>query len=343
MAIKKIIFIVIAATIAMYSIAEAVPLSNLFKQVRPTVVVIQTIERGISIEKPGETVTSGGLGSGVVISKDGYIMTAAHLVHVADAVAVHFADGTQAKADVISSAELADVALIKLLSVPKNLRVAKLGNSDQVQVGDEIFVVGAPYGIAYTLTKGIISGRRKPQNFEDQLLPLEFLQTDASVNKGNSGGPMFNMKGEVVGIVSFILSESGGFEGMGFAASINVAKEILFEQKSFWTGIDGYFLTGELAKALNVPQEAAILIQRVAQDSPGEQLGLKPGNMLVKIGEQEVVIGGDIILAVEDIPFSTDAETLLKIRETAMGKPGLKGLKFKVLRGGKVITLVLSE
>jgi len=193
------------------------------------------------------------------------------------------------------------------------------------------------------LTKGIISGLRRPQNFEDQLLPLEFLQTDASVNKGNSGGPMFNMKGEVVGIVSFILSESGGFEGMGFAASINVAKEILFEQKSFWTGIDGYFLTGELAMALNVPQEAAILIQRVAQDSPGQQLGLKPGNMLVKIGEQKVVIGGDIILAIEDIPFSTDAEALKKIRETALGKPGLKGLKFKVLRAGKVITLVMSE
>jgi len=122
MAIKKILFIVIAATIAMHSVAEAIPLSNLFKQVRPTVVVIQTIERGISIEKPGETVTSGGLGSGVVISKDGYIMTAAHLVHVADAVAVHFADGTQVDADVISSAELADVALIKLQTVPKNLR-----------------------------------------------------------------------------------------------------------------------------------------------------------------------------------------------------------------------------
>jgi S1-C subfamily serine protease len=343
MVIKKIIFIVIAAVISMYSVAEAIPLSNLFKQVNPTVVVIQTVERGISTEKPGETVTSGGLGSGVVISKDGYIMTAAHLVHVADAVAVHFADGTEAKADVIASAELADVALIKLQSVQPNLRVAKLGNSDQVQVGDEVFVVGAPYGIAHTLTKGIISGRRRPPNFEDQLIPLEFLQTDASVNKGNSGGPMFNMKGEVIGIVSFILSESGGFEGIGFAASINVAKEILFEQKSFWTGIDGYFLTGKIAKALNVPQEAGILIQRLAQDSPGQQLGLNPGDMLVKIGEQSVVIGGDIILAVENIPFSTDAEALQKIRETVLSKPGLKGLKFKVLRGGKVITLVLKE
>ncbi len=84
------------------------------------------------------------------------------------------------------------------------------------------------------------------------------------------------------------------------------------------TGIDGYFLTGELAKALNVPQEAGLLIQRVAKDSPGQQLGLMPGSMLVKIGEQEVVIGGDIILAVEDIPFSTDTEALQKIRETAL-------------------------
>ena len=347
---KKIYVIVfLVLTFALFSgcahtrVVGASPLSTVFQRVNPAVVVILTSQRGYSREKPGETVTEGGLGSGVVISRDGLVMTAAHVVQVADTVAVQFLDGHKMDAKVVGSVTLADVALLKLHPVPDNLVVAKLGDSDKVTAGDQVFVVGAPYGIQHTLTVGYVSGRRRPKNFSDQLVPIEFLQIDAAVNQGNSGGPLFNMKGEVVGIVSYILSQSGGFEGLGFAASINIAKELLLKQKSFWTGLEFYFLTEELAKVLNVPQKAGLLIQRVAENSPGHDLGFRPGTIPVKIGNQGLLIGGDIVLEVQGIPISNDMKAMRKIREMIQERRGLTGLEFKVLRGGKIVNLSKSD
>jgi S1-C subfamily serine protease len=322
---------------------DARSLNQVFNKVNPTVVVIFTKERGYSKEKPGETLTSGNLGSGFVISRDGLIMTAAHVVQVADAVMVQFMDGTQADAKVMGTDKTADVALLKLENPPRKLFVAKLGNSDEVKVGDQVFVVGAPHGLFHTLTVGYISGRRRPGTLSDELLPIEFLQTDAAINTGNSGGPMFNKNGEVIGIVSSILSQSGGFEGVGFAASINVAKELLINQKPIWIGVDPYFVAGVLAQVLNMPQEAGILIQRVALNSPGYHLGFKPSTIPVKIGDQELFIGGDIVLAVQDIPVSLDLEALRKIRETLAAHPDLTNLEFKVLREGKIVKLHMSR
>jgi len=207
------------------TLSEAKSLSKVFKQVNPAVVVILTKEHGYSKLHPGETitVTKGGLGSGVVISEDGLVMTSAHVVNVADEVSVHFLDGSKVLAKVISSASQADVALLRLDSVPDDLVAADLGDSDKVSIGDEIFVVGAPYGVDHTLTVGYMSGRRRPKGACSQLVPLEFLQTDAAINQGNSGGPMFSMDGRLIGIVSHILSRSGGSEGLGFATSINSA------------------------------------------------------------------------------------------------------------------------
>jgi S1-C subfamily serine protease len=318
-------------------------LPEVFQQVSPSVVVILTSESGYSIDKPGETSTSSGLGSGVVISQDGSIMTAAHVIQVADVVHVKLYDGTIIPASIVGSADLADVALIKLEKVPSNLVAAELGNSDNVRVGEAVFVVGSPYGIERTLTVGYISGRRRPKNFSEQLIPMEFLQTDAAVNTGNSGGPMFNMEGEVIGIVSSILSKSGGFEGVGFAASINIAKELLLRRKSFWTGLEGYLLTGPLAKALNVPQEAGFLIQRVAANSPGYFLGLEPSRIPMTVQGQEILIGGDIVLEVQGIKVSPDLATLRKIREIVQEQPVLSRTNFKVLRGSKIVNLPLSD
>jgi S1-C subfamily serine protease len=167
---------------------------------------------------------------------------------------------------------------------------------------------------------------------------------------------MFNKNGEVIGIVSSILSQSGGFEGVGFAASINVAKELLINQKPIWIGVDPYFVAGVLAQVLNMPQEAGILIQRVALNSPGYHLGFKPSTIPVKIGDQELFIGGDIVLAVQDIPVSLDLvlavqdipvsldlEALRKIRETLAAHPDLTNLEFKVLREGKIVKLHMAR
>lgn len=137
---------------------------------------------------------------------------------------VRFLDDTTSKASIVSSAAQADVALLQLDNVPPDLSPAMLGDSDAAEVGDQILIIGAPYGIRHTMTVGYISGRRQSQSPCPSMTPFEFLQTDAAINQGNSGGPMLNMQGRVIGIVSRILSRSGGSEGLGFAVGINMEK-----------------------------------------------------------------------------------------------------------------------
>jgi S1-C subfamily serine protease len=322
----------------------AANLSKVFKKVNPAVVVILTKERGYGSLQSGQAVTfgKGGLGSGIVISKDGLVMTAAHVVQVADTVMVRFLDGSMVGAKVLGSATQADVALLQLNEVPDKLAVAELGDSDYVNIGDEIFVIGAPYGVDHTLTVGYMSGRRHPEVVCNSLLPIEFLQTDAAINKGNSGGPMFSMDGKVIGIVSHILSYSGGSEGLGFAVSINTAKHLLLEQGSVWTGLEAYLVSGALAKALNVPQDAGLLIQRVADDSPGQRLGLRPGVIPVEIAGKQLLLGGDIVLEVKGVTVSAELEHTCEIRKKVVGL-NQGNLEMKVLRDGKVVDLAVPK
>lgn len=336
-----IIFIshIITAGHGLIAKAEAKSLKNVFKQVNPAVVVIVTKEGAYSQLVANAPISKGNIGSGIVVSKEGLVMTASHVVHIADEVAVHFLDGSQVTAKVVSSAPQADVALLKLNDVPENLHTAEFGDSDQASVGDEVFVVGAPYGIGHTLTVGYLSGRRRSVGVCNQLTPIEFLQTDADINLGNSGGPMFNMDGKLIGIVSHILSQSGGSEGLGFATSISTAKKLLIEKESFWTGLEAHFLYGDLAKALNVPQEAGLLIQRVANDSPGHKLGLRPGRIPIQIGSEQLFIGGDIVLAVQGKPVTENVEETCEIQDTMEVLRRGESIDFKVLRDGKIIKL----
>ena len=326
------------------SLAGAGSLSKVFKKVNSAVVVILTTERGYSSLQPGQTLSfnKSGLGSGIVISKDGLVMTAAHVVQVADAVVVRFLDGSMVGAKVVGSAPQADVALLQLNHLPDNLAVADLGDSDDVNIGDEIFVIGAPYGVDHTLTVGYMSGRRHSEADCNSLLPIEFLQTDAAINKGNSGGPMFSMDGKVIGIVSRILSYSGGSEGLGFAVSINTARELLLKQGSIWTGLEAYLVSGHLARALNVPQEAGLLIQRVADESPGYRLGLRPGKIPVEIAGKHLLLGGDIVLEVKGVTVSAEFEHTCEIRQKVVGLTH-DNLEMKVLRDGKVVNLAIFK
>jgi len=321
------------------SISEGHSLNRAFQKVDPAVVMILTTGREYSKVRLGKQVATSGLGSGVVISEDGLVMTAAHVVQVADEVVVEFLEGERVSAKVVAAASLADVALLKLDDLPEKIVPAELGNSDGVSIGEVIFVVGAPYGVTHTLTVGHISGRRVPKTFCDQIMPIEFLQTDAAINQGNSGGPMFSMDSKVIGIVSHFMSQSGGFEGLGFATSINTAKELLLRQRPFWTGLEVYAVSGALAKALNVPQEAGLLIQRIADGSPGHSLGLRPGMIPIRIGNEEILIGGDIILEVQGIVISVHPEQNCRIRESMSETAGGDLIDVKVLREGKTMRL----
>lgn len=331
--------VALLGVVATVNAAQAESLREVFQKVNPAVVVIETKEQVFLKGKRGEAVTARGLASGVVVSRDGLIMTAAHVVQVADKVTVRFLDGREAVAGVVSSSITADVALLRIDPVPDNLVVAELGDSDSVSPGDQVFVIGAPYGVDHTLTAGYLSGRRKPREICDPLQPIEFLQTDAAINRGNSGGPLCSLDGKVVGIVSHILSQSGGSEGVGFATSINTAEELLLKRKSFWSGLEFQYVADELARALNIPQDAGLLIQRVADASPGYVMGLQPGTVPVRIGGEEFLIGGDIILAVQGIAISTDTKTTCDLRQTLLDLiPGSR-IEVKVLRAGKILTL----
>jgi S1-C subfamily serine protease len=266
-------------------------------------------------------------------------MTAAHLVETADTVFVEFSNGEIHVAKVIASEPAADVALLKLNSpLPSGAAVAKLGDSDKAEVGDQIFVVGAPHGISHTLTVGYISARRRPNTLYSGLSLTEFFQTDAAINQGNSGGPMFNMAGEIIGIVSAIISKSGGSEGLGFVATSNMARRLLLEQRSFWGGVSGYFLMGKYARIFNVPPPGAgMLIQYVAKDSPAARVGLQGGTMRATIDGENLVLGGDIVLAVEEIPFNV--KNYEKIREILTQLDRGDAIRVKILRGGEQLEL----
>ena len=314
-------------------------LRDAFHKVKQSVVIIRTQQKELAPSPQGGMVSANGLGSGVLISSDGKILTAAHLVEAADATLVEFSDGELIPARVLGAVHNADVALLQLAHPPANVVVAPLGDSDKMDVGDEVFLVGAPYGLSYTLTAGHISGRHAADNRVSDSALREFLQTDAAINQGNSGGPMFNMNGEVIGIVTNILSQSGGSEGLGFAATSKMARQLLLDQKPFWSGIEGFLLTGDLARALNVPQPAGLLVERVADGSPAARAGVIAGSMRANIAGEDLLLGGDIVLEVDGLPYEDSSENYSRLLSHLTKLKVGDSIVIKVYRQGQVVKL----
>lgn len=314
-------------------------LSQLYEEVKPSVVILFTEE--MQLEQRGATITkvsAPGLGSGFMISST-TLMTAAHVVNVAEQIFVRFSDGEIIKANVTSSFKGPDVALLRLESPKKNAVTVKLGNSDAVKIGERVFVVGAPYGLAHSLSSGYVSGRIKEDRAANPFTNSEYLQTDAAINSGNSGGPMFNLEGEVVGIVSHIKTLTGGFQGIGFAASSNIARSLLLEKSIPWTGAEMIPLSEDAAKLLNVPRPGGLLVQRVVSTSPYGKMGVRGGKIKALLGEEEVLLGGDIILAINNIPFEMTDEALKKIGDLANSMTKEDPIILEIMREGKIMVL----
>jgi serine protease Do len=315
-------------------------LDEVFDRVHLAVVTLRTSGRDVDPGNPARFSSVAGVGSGVLFTGDGDILTAAHVVQAADEVVVEFPSGEVALGAVISSVPDADIALVRVVGpLPKGVLPAALGDSDQVRVGQRVFVVGAPLGITHTLTVGHISARRLDSSgFSSMGEPVEFFQTDAAINQGNSGGPMFDMKGRVVGIVSHIVSKSGGHQGLGFAVTSNVARSLVVDARPFWSGVHGVFIDGRMAELLNTPgARSGYLVQRVAKNSPAEALGIEGGDVLVTIQGQEVLLGGDIILEVQGLSF--ERETLPGIRERLANLKADEDVSLVVLRGGALLKI----
>jgi S1-C subfamily serine protease len=323
--------------------AQAATLREVFKRVSGSVVMV-VAESDSRPPRSGETsAIVGGVGSGVLISEGGRVLTAAHVVESADRVRIQFAGGAVAAARVVSSDPASDVALLQVAHVPSGVVAAPMGDSDRVEVADQVFVVGAPYGISETLSVGYVSARRAPRSTAANPGSVELFQTDATIGPGNSGGPMFNMRGEVVGIVSHIVSRSGGSEGIGFAVTSNAVRRHLLDAPALWTGLSVVPLSGELAQLLNVPRPAGLLVMHSAADSPGARLGLRAGSTPAVVGGVNLTLGGDIILAVAGIPIEANANNYRDVRERLRAlRPG-EPLAITVLRGGRVMELKVSD
>ena len=318
---------------------DAQQISETYRRVNPSVVIVHVQQKTPSTDPQEGLVSLPSFGSGVLISADGKILTAAHVVQAADQINVEFFDKQLVPARVIATSTAADVALVQLERVPTNAVVSVIGDSSMVEVGDQIFVIGSPYGLSHTLTVGHISARYEPNSIMNLPRDAELLQTDAAINSGNSGSPLFNMKGEVIGVATNILSRSGGSEGLGFAVTSKAARQVLLEKKSFWFGLDGILIEGDMARALNLPQAAGILVQHISEGSPAWRHGLRAGTLRTSVAGEDMLLGGDVLLEINGIPVTATAGTVDQIYAGLNQLKTGERLSSKVLRAGRVIEL----
>jgi serine protease Do len=333
--VRRAATLALALLFAAPSLGEGETLGEAYLRVSTSVVVIRS--RGEEVTAEG-TVRFKEIGSGVLISPDGKVATAAHVVQTMENITVEFLGEEPVAARVIASEQWADISILQVSVVPRDATVSKLADSDPVRVGDPVFLVGAPYGLSYSLSQGVISARWAPNTVTKDFPLAEFFQTDAVINTGNSGGPMFNREGELIGIVSHNITKSGGSEGLGFVVTSNTVKSLLVERKRGWFGVDLMLVSGAMAKALNVPQSGGFLVKQVVKDSVGGRLGLKGGDRIGIVEGQQIVVGGDILLSVQGITFAS-AEDRVKVLKTLETLKVGDDLRVTVLRGDKIVEL----
>jgi serine protease Do len=315
---------------------EAQDVDELFRKVSPAVVVIKA--RGREVTRTRGLVTYAEIGSGVLVSPDGKVITAAHVVHAMDEIIVEFFGGEAVPARVVASEPAADLSMLQLTRVPAGAHVARLGDSDRVRVGQQVLVIGAPYGLSHSFSAGWISAKWLP-NTAYRAMPLaEFFQTTATINTGNSGGPMFNMAGEVIGIVSHNISKGGGSEGLGFVVTMKSVRYFLMEREWAWLGLEGTVVTGALAEIFNVPGGSGLLVSIVPKESPAWDMGLQGSDRITTIDGREIAVRGDIVLTMAGIAIKSDAD-IPRIRERIGAMPAGQSFKASVLRAGQVIEL----
>jgi serine protease Do len=230
------------------------------------------------------------LGSGFIIDSTGYIVTNHHVIEEADEISVRLHDGTNLDAVLVGSDEKTDLALIKVES-DEPLPATSWGSSDTTRIGDWVIAIGNPFGLGGTVTAGIVSARQRDINagpYDD------FIQTDAAINRGNSGGPMFNMDGEVIGINSAIFSPSGGSVGIGFAIPSAIAKNVIEQLREDgrvrrgWLGVRIQTVTDELAEGLRLDEARGALVASVTEDGPAEGAGIRQGDVILRFDGREV-------------------------------------------------------
>ena len=235
------------------------------------------------------------LGSGFIISADGYVLTNNHVVADADEIIVRLSDRSELEAKLIGADPRTDVALLKVEC--KGLPILKLGKSDDLKVGEWVLAIGSPFGFDHSATAGIVSAKGRSLPNESY---VPFIQTDVAINPGNSGGPLFNLDGEVVGINSQIFTRSGGFMGLSFAIPIDVAMDVATQLKSSgkvsrgWLGVVIQEVNKDLAESFGLEKPAGALVAQVLQDGPAAKGGLQVGDVILSLNGQPIVMSADL-------------------------------------------------
>jgi S1-C subfamily serine protease len=290
------------------------------------------------------TVGEGGggrLGSGFVISEDGLVLSNSHVVEDAEAVTATFEDGTETRARVLGRDESTDLAVLRVGDLPPGVEPLQLGSSLPLVVGDPVVAIGNPFGLERTATTGIVSALKRviraPNDFEIQ----NVIQTDAAINQGNSGGPLLDAGGRVVGINTQIATGSGGNDGIGFAVPVDTLRPIVNaivrtgEPEHAWVGVTGRTITPAMAEALGRPDVRGVAVVAVDDRGPAKASGLRAATTPL---DADVPRGGDLIVEIEGRPVNDMADVSRAVSSRAVGDK----LEMTVLRDGRRVTVTFT-
>ena len=325
-------------------------ISDIYDRAAPGVVQITSTSRSGSENFGSPQAPSGtqqALGSGFVLDKAGHIITNYHVIEGADSIEVSFSNQDTLTAKLVGSDPSTDLAVLRVEMSSRSLRPLELGNSDVVRVGDSVIAIGNPFGLARTATAGIVSALERPITAPNLYTIDHVIQTDAPINKGNSGGPLLNDRGQVIGINSQIStggSRDTGNVGIGFAVPANTVKSVTAQLidsgrvDRAYLGVGGTTIEPELARQFRLPVDAGVLVVRVGENTPASRAGLKGGSNEVIVSGQTYTLGGDVIVAVAGKRV-TSLEGLRDVLSTR--KPG-DSIELEIYRGSTQRTLELE-
>ena len=289
-----------------------------------------------------------GLGSGFVYNENGHIITNHHVIEEASTIQVTFLDGNLTSANTVGTDLYSDLAIIKVDSQVTTLNPVFLGDSSELKVGDPVAAMGNPFGLSDTLTVGIVSSLGRTMDAAGGYVIIDIIQMDAAVNPGNSGGPLVNLKGQVVGVNTAIQSETGTFTGIGFAIPSDTVKREIDDlintgtYKHPWLGISGMDVNIAIADTIGLEKPQGFLVIDVVDGSPAERAGIRGGDEDAVIDGQEIPIGGDVIIEIDGLPVRTLTDAVVYMERN---KSSGDSVDVKLIRDGQEIglTVVLGE
>ncbi|MBS3908342.1 MAG: trypsin-like peptidase domain-containing protein [Actinobacteria bacterium] len=288
-------------------------------------------------------------GSGFIIDGTGLIVTNAHVVEgsnvKASRITVVLSDKSEVEAKLLGTDINTDLALLKIDPGKRELEVLELGDSSKLKVGDSVYAIGSPFGLEGTMTEGIISAlNRTIDSPNGQFKIRNVVQTDAAVNPGNSGGPLIDATGKVIGVNSQIAARSGDFAGVAFAVPSNTVRDITAQLEDEgrashpWVGISGIEINKEFADLMKLPVDRGVLIVRVFQGSPAAVAGIKGGDKRLITSQGEIIIGGDVVTKIDGVTIATMDELVGIVRDNKVGET----IELEIYRGGKKESLSLK-